>query len=175
VKWCQIGRDCGRAKRLLRFSLKHRWTCRRSAAQSRRDKERGPLLRRRPPIEVDAIGRGDRRDDAGRCVDLHALEELDGVIDDILERGGAVVVEVRRRLADPAQSGYVELVPVVRGWRAADEPGQQRAAGIGGRTADRRAVGPGDVVSPATGANSLDRPIRSDICFPGLELRLVSL
>src|SRR6185295_4358514 len=43
---------------------------------------------------------------------------------------GAVVVEVRRGVRDPAQLGDVELVPVVSRCRPSDEAGQQRPAGI---------------------------------------------
>ena len=77
--------------------------------------ERSAFLGRRPPIEVHAIGRRERWHRATRRgIRLHELEELDVVVDHLLERGGAVVVEVRRRFRDATKSRNVELLPVVQ-------------------------------------------------------------
>ena len=103
----------------------------------------------RRAIEVYAVSRRGWRDHAGRGERLDALEELHVVIDDFFERSGAVVVEVGRGRADPAQSGHVELIPIVIRAGAADKPGQQRttrirtgAANLGpGRKHARRALG----------------------------------
>jgi hypothetical protein len=46
------------------------------------------------------------------------------VVDHLFERRRAVVVEVRCGVPDAAQSRHVELVPIIRRRRAADEPGQ---------------------------------------------------
>ena len=57
---------------------------------------------------------------------LHTLEEFHVMIDDLLQVCRAVVVEVRRCLADPMQPRHVQLVPVVLGGQPADKAGQQR-------------------------------------------------
>jgi hypothetical protein len=52
--------------------------------------QRSALVGRRPPIEVHAVGRRDRWD--GRTwhrIRVHALEELDVVVDHFFERSGA--------------------------------------------------------------------------------------
>jgi hypothetical protein len=79
---------------------------------------------------MDAVRRRDRGDHARRRVDLDALEELDVVIDDRFERGRALLLwEVRRRLADPVQARACRACSSRPAGGAADETGQQRAAG----------------------------------------------
>ena len=69
---------------------------------------------------MHTIGPRNRRDRTRRSIHLHPLEEFDVVIDDLLERGAAVVVEVRAVCA--AQSGHIKCVPVVLGRNAANDP-----------------------------------------------------
>src|SRR5262245_6400834 len=72
-------------------------------------------------VEVHTIGGGDRRHHSRRGQRANSLEQLDVVIDHFLERVRAVVVEVRRGVADAAQAGDIQFVPVI-GWRwPADE------------------------------------------------------
>jgi hypothetical protein len=49
-----------------------------------------------------------------------------------------VVDEIRGRLADPTQSGKIELFPILQGRRAAHEASEQRTTGIGARSANSR-------------------------------------
>ena len=64
------------------------------------------------------------------------------VIHDLFERGSAVVVEIRCRVSEAAESRHVELVPVVLGRRKtkSGNPRQQRPTRIRARATDRRAV-----------------------------------
>src|SRR3954452_15168083 len=99
--------------------------------------ERLALFRSRPPVEVDAVGGGDRWNNTGRGICRYPLEQLDVVVDDFFERRGAVVMEVRSGLADPAKRGRIELVPVVLGGSRAGRSGsgesrQKRTAGVPG-------------------------------------------
>src|SRR4026208_2346462 len=87
-------------------------------------------------IDMHAAGGDDRRDRGAGHVHPDTLEELGVVVDDLLQSGRAVVVEIRRRLADSAKRGHVELVPVVLGRGSADESSQQRTTGIGTGAAD---------------------------------------
>src|SRR5258706_3202294 len=99
--------------------------------------QRRYFFRMRRAVRIHAI-RGDRRWELG-CgsakgphIDQHLFEMLRVVIHDFLQRGGAVVVEIRRGFADAAKAGYIELIPVVGGWRPdTGKSGQQRATLIG--------------------------------------------
>ena len=93
-------------------------------------------------------GRGGRRGSARRREHAQLREKRRVVIDDLLERGGAVVVEVGRRVGDAAQLRHVELVPVIEWRRSADEPGQQCPARIRARPPGRHAAGKRDLVGP---------------------------
>src|SRR4029450_12042334 len=109
--------------------------------------QRGALLWQRRQIEVHAVGRDDGRQRRARWrVRPDELEELEVMIDHILERRRAVVVEVWSRPADAPYARRVELVPVVERRRTHHEPGQQRTPGIGAREANRRAVGFRDLI-----------------------------
>jgi hypothetical protein len=108
------------------------------------------LFERWPTIEVHAVRAGGRWNDTRGRIRLHALEELDVVIDDLLESGCAVVVEIRSGLADPAKSGHIEFVPIILGGQYAgspDEAGEQGAAGIRAGASDCAAVRQSDLVS----------------------------
>src|SRR5882762_7977788 len=63
------------------------------------------------------------------------------MVQDLLERISAVVVEVRCGAADAAQARHIELVPVISGrrrWWWQDKTGQKRAARIGTAACDGR-------------------------------------
>src|SRR5262249_5471990 len=92
---------------------------------------------------------------------IHALEKLFVVNDDVFERLGAVVVEVRRRLVNPVERSNVELLEVVRRtgtarWvfadlprkgrrRGEDETAQQRAAKVCRRSAQLESIREGEL------------------------------
>ena len=71
--------------------------------------QRLALLGHERSIEMNAVGREEWRHNTGRGNDLCAFEQLSVMIDDLFERRGAVVVEIRCRASDAAESGDIEL------------------------------------------------------------------